>query len=77
MADYSNPMKGSPLEVKVLTSRFGIPNSASIDVYLAHEGYQGLKKALAMKPDDVINEVKKFKIEVKNREYWNRSFRPF
>ena len=58
MADYSNPMKGSPLEVKVLTSRFGIPNSASIDVYLAHEGYQGLKKALAMKPEDVINEVK-------------------
>ena len=59
MAEYSNPMKGSPLEVKVLTSRFGIPNSASLDVYLAHEGYQGLKKSLGMKPEDVINEVKK------------------
>jgi NADH-quinone oxidoreductase subunit F len=59
MADYSNPMKGSPLEVKVLTRRFGLPNSASIDVYLANEGYQALKKALAMKPDDVINEMKK------------------
>jgi NADH-quinone oxidoreductase subunit F len=58
MADYRNPMLGSPLEVKVLTRRFGLPNSASIDVYLAHEGYQALKKALAMKPDEVINEVK-------------------
>jgi creatinine amidohydrolase len=26
---------------------------------------------------EFINEVKKFKIEVKNREYLNRSFRPF
>ena len=59
MTDYANPMKGSRLEVKVLTSRFGIPNSASIDLYLAHGGYQGLKKALTMKPEDVINEVKK------------------
>ncbi|MFB3922785.1 MAG: NADH-quinone oxidoreductase subunit NuoF [Terriglobia bacterium] len=59
MPDYRNPMLGSPHEVKVLTSRFGIPNSASIDMYLAHEGYEGLKKALGMKPDDVINEVKK------------------
>jgi NADH-quinone oxidoreductase subunit F len=59
MPDYRNPMLGSPLEVKVLTSRFGIPNSASIDVYLAHEGYQGLSKALQMKPEEVINEVKK------------------
>ena len=59
MPDYRNPMLGSPLEVKVLTARFGIPNAASLDVYLAHEGYQGLKKAVAMKPEDVINEVKK------------------
>jgi NADH-quinone oxidoreductase subunit F len=59
MADYANPMKGSPLEVKVLTRRFGLPNSASLDVYLANEGYQGLKKAFTMKPDEVIEEVKK------------------
>jgi NADH-quinone oxidoreductase subunit F len=59
MADYLNPMLGSPLEVKVLTRRFGLPNSASIEVYLANEGYQALKKAFGMKPDDVINEVKK------------------
>lgn len=52
-------MLGSALEVKVLTSRFGIPNSVSIDVYLANAGYQGLRKALQMKPEEVINEVKK------------------
>jgi len=27
--------------------------------YLAHQGYQGLKRALAMKPDEVVEEVKK------------------
>src|SRR5712692_2706911 len=58
MSDYQSPMKGSPLEVKVLTRRFGIPNSASIDAYLARDGYQALKKALSLTPDDVVNEVK-------------------
>ncbi|HMD96891.1 MAG TPA: NADH-quinone oxidoreductase subunit NuoF [Terriglobia bacterium] len=58
MSDYQYPMKGSPHEVKVLTRRFGLPNSASIDVFLAHEGYQALKKALEMGPDNLINEVK-------------------
>jgi NADH-quinone oxidoreductase subunit F len=59
MADHPNSMPGSPLEVRVLTQRFGIPNSASLDVYLAHDGYQALGKALAMAPDDLIQEVKK------------------
>ncbi len=58
MSDYENYAKGSPLEVKVISKRFGIPNSASIDVYLQHDGYKALQKALGMKPDDVINEVK-------------------
>ena len=58
MADYQNPMKGSPLEVKVISKRFGIPNSASIDVCLRHDGYKALKKALEMGADGVINEVK-------------------
>jgi NADH-quinone oxidoreductase subunit F len=58
MSDYQYPMKGSAHEVKVLTRRFGLPNSASIDVFLANEGYQALKKALEMGPDNVINEVK-------------------
>jgi len=25
---------------------------------------------------EFINEVKKIKVEVKNRDYWNRTFRP-
>ena len=58
MPDYENPAKGSPLEVKVISKRFGIPNSASIDVFLQHDGYKALQKALGMKPEDVINEVK-------------------
>jgi NADH-quinone oxidoreductase subunit F len=58
MADYHYPMPGSPHEVKVVSRRFGIPDSASIDVYLEHDGYTALKKALEIKPDDVINEVK-------------------
>jgi NADH-quinone oxidoreductase subunit F len=58
MSDYQSYMKGSPLEVRVLTRRFGIPNSSSIDVYLEHDGYQALKKALELGPEGVINEVK-------------------
>jgi NADH-quinone oxidoreductase subunit F len=52
---YNEP---SPLEVKVLTRRFGLENSASIDTYLATEGYQAFEKALHMKPEEIIEEVK-------------------
>ncbi len=52
---YNEP---SPLEVKVLTRRFGVPNSASIDTYLATDGYTAFGKALDMSQDDIINEVK-------------------
>ena len=38
---YNEP---SPLEVKVLTRRFGMPNSASIDTYLATDGYKGSRR---------------------------------
>jgi NADH-quinone oxidoreductase subunit F len=58
MSDYQNPAKGSPLEVKVISKRFGIPNSTSLDVFLQHDGYKGLQKALAMTPEEVINVVK-------------------
>ena len=33
---YNEP---SPLEVKVLTKRFGLPNCASLDTYLGTDGY--------------------------------------
>src|SRR5579864_7214826 len=52
---YNEP---SPLEVKVLSRRFGLENSASIDTYLATEGYQAFKKAAGMKPEQIIEEVK-------------------
>ncbi len=52
---YNEP---SPLEVRVLTRRFGLENSASIDTYLATDGYVALRKALQMKPDEIIDQVK-------------------
>ena len=52
---YNEP---HPLETKVLTRRFGLPDSASLDTYLAHEGYQAFEKASAMKPEQIIEEVK-------------------
>ena len=48
----------SPLETRIISFRFGLENSASLDTYLAHDGYKALRKALEMTPDDVINEVK-------------------
>jgi NADH-quinone oxidoreductase subunit F len=42
----------------VLTARWGDPEATGIDRYLATGGYQGLTKALAMQPDDVIALVK-------------------
>ena len=52
---YNEP---SPLETRVLSRRFGLPNSASIDTYLATDGYQAFRKAAGMKPEEIIEEVK-------------------
>src|SRR6202035_568049 len=52
---YNQP---SPLETKVLSRRFGIPNSAALDTSLATDGYQAFKKAAAMKPEQIIEEIK-------------------
>jgi NADH-quinone oxidoreductase subunit F len=52
---YNEP---SPLETRVLSRRFGLSNSASIDTYLATEGYQAFLKAHGMGPDAIVNEVK-------------------
>ncbi len=52
---YNEP---SPLEVRVLTRRFGLPDSASIQTYLATDGYVALRKALQMTPEQIIEEVK-------------------
>jgi NADH-quinone oxidoreductase subunit F len=52
---YNEP---SPLETRVLSRRFGLPNSASLDTYLATDGYQAFQKAVGMKPEGIIEEVK-------------------
>ena len=56
---YNDP---SALEVKVLTRRFGLENSQSLDTYLAHEGYEGFRRAAAMSPEKIIDEVKASKL---------------
>jgi len=53
--EYNEP---SPLETKVVSFRFGLPNSASIDTYLANEGYEALKKALGMTAEVIIDLLK-------------------
>src|SRR5947209_17372456 len=52
---YNEP---SPLEVKVLSRRFGLPNSQSLDTYLANDGFKAFQKAVGMRPEEIINEVK-------------------
>ena len=52
---YNEP---SPLETRILTRRFGLPNSASIETYLATDGYKAFEKAVTMTPDQIIDEVK-------------------
>ena len=52
---YNEP---SPLETRVLTRRFGMENSASIENYLATDGYKAFTKAAGMKPEEIIQEVK-------------------
>jgi len=49
-----------PAETPVISRRFGIRNSHKIDVYLQHDGYKALEKALReMTPETIIDEVKK------------------
>ena len=52
---YNEP---SPLEVKILTKRFGLANSESLDTYLATDGYKAFMKAVEMSPEQIIEEVK-------------------
>ncbi|MBM3735310.1 MAG: NADH-quinone oxidoreductase subunit NuoF [Acidobacteria bacterium] len=51
--------KPHPAETIIISRRFHLPNSASIDTFLAHDGYKAARKALDMSQDDIINEVKK------------------
>ena len=46
-----------PDEVRVVSQRFG-RGAADINRHLELDGYKAVRKALEMKPDDIINEVK-------------------
>jgi NADH-quinone oxidoreductase subunit F len=46
-----------PDEVRVVSKRFG-QGATNIDRYLALDGYKAVRKALAMQPEAIINEVK-------------------
>jgi NADH-quinone oxidoreductase subunit F len=49
-----------PAEVPVISRRFGIPGSHKIEVFLKHDGYQALEKALKqMTAEQIIEETKK------------------
>jgi len=44
---------------KILTQHINVPGIETMDVFRQHGGYSSLEKALKMKPDDVVEEVKK------------------
>jgi NADH-quinone oxidoreductase subunit F len=48
----------SPLETKVISKRFGLANSASLDTYLANDGFKAFLKAREMTPVQIVDEVK-------------------
>src|SRR5579863_1966530 len=61
----SAPITGSvkerhPAEVPVISRLFGIKDSQKLEVYLAHDGYKGMERALKeLTPEQVVDEVKK------------------
>jgi NADH-quinone oxidoreductase subunit F len=52
---YNEP---SPLETKIISKRFLLPNCAALDTYLATDGFKAFRKALEMSPEQIIEEVK-------------------
>ncbi len=47
-----------PLETVLLSRRFRLPGSDTLDVFLANEGFAGFRKAMEMSPDEIVAEVK-------------------
>jgi len=52
---YNEP---SPLETRIVSRLFGIPNSHTYDVYVANDGFKAFEKAVGMKPEEIVEEVK-------------------
>ena len=46
-------------QMRVIFSRCGTINADSIEDFIAHKGFTGIKKAVTMKPEEVIEEVKR------------------
>ncbi len=44
---------------RIIFSRCGTIDAESLDDFIAHRGFTGIKKAVTMKPEEVIEEVKK------------------
>src|SRR6185436_16065444 len=53
------PVMPAPRGTKLITHRFGDERAKTVPGYEATGGYRALRKALAMKPADIIEEVKK------------------
>ena len=49
---------GMPLTEPILTKHVHEPHGYTLEAYLQRGGYEALKKALTMSPDDIVNEVK-------------------
>ena len=54
----SENSKHSEYEVRVISRRFDLPNAASIDAYIVDDGYRALRKALKMKPEAILEELR-------------------
>src|SRR5256885_16742845 len=48
----------APIGTKLVTARFGNEDAKHLDKYEKLGGYALLRKALAMRPEDITNEVK-------------------
>ncbi len=44
---------------KIITQNFDVENAWDINVYIERGGYRALQKALSMKPEEIVEEVKK------------------
>ena len=52
---YNEP---SLLETRIISQRFGLEGSETLDVYLANQGFEAFRKAKEMTPEAIIEEVK-------------------
>jgi NADH-quinone oxidoreductase subunit F len=52
---YNQP---SPLETRIVSKNFGLPDSHRLDTYLANDGFKAFLKARQMTPEAIVEEVK-------------------